>query len=156
MRSLDQMVEGMHAHARRVLIGKNDEQLLPFFHVQFKDREDAIIPAPWSNEREKSAMIRALRAALKDFGSSVVNYAVISEAWAAQYDHKPGEGDLMPSERETRRECVVVSAGDHERAMTKMWEIVRDDKGRVTELIEDKDTGGFEGRMFNLLGDDAA
>ena len=46
MRSLDQMIEDMHAHARGVLIGKNDEQILPFFHIQFKDRPDAIMLAP--------------------------------------------------------------------------------------------------------------
>ena len=65
------------------------------------------------------------------------------------------DGDLMPEERETRRECVIVSAGDHQRAIMKMWEIIRDDQGRVTKLIEDKhNKGDFGGRMFNLMADD--
>jgi len=155
MRSLDQMVGAMADHARHVLIGRNDEQIVPFFHIQFKDRDDAIMRAPWSNERQKAAFIQAMRLAFKAFRGSVVNYAMISEAWAATQDHPPRDGDLAPSERETRKECVIVSAGDHQRAIMKMWEIIRDDQGRVTELIEDKRVGDFEGRMFNLLEDDA-
>jgi hypothetical protein len=93
--------------------------------------------------------------AFKAFRGSVVNYAMISEAWAATQDHPPRDGDLAPSERETRRECVIVSAGDHERAIMKMWEIIRDDQGRVTDLLEEKyKDDHFEGRMFNLLEDD--
>ena len=155
MRSLDQMVEGMLDHAKHMLIGQADEQLLPVFHIQFKDRDDAIMPAPWSNERQKAAFIKAIRLAFKAFRGSVVNYAMISEAWAATQDHPPRDGDLMPEERETRRECVIVSAGDHQRAIMKMWEIIRDDQGRVTKLIEDKhNKGDFGGRMFNLMADD--
>jgi hypothetical protein len=150
------MVEAMHEHARHVLIGKNDEQILPFFHIQFKDREDAIMPAPWSNEREKSIFIKAVRFSLKQFRSSVVNYAMISEAWMAEYDHKPGEKDLMPVDRESKKEVVIVSAGDHANARVKAWEIVRDDKGRVTDLVEDKVADRFEGRLFNLLADEDA
>jgi hypothetical protein len=149
------MVGAMADHARHVLIGKNDEQIVPFFHIQFKDRDDAIMPAPFSDERQKSAFIKAIRMTLKAFRGSVVNYAMISEAWAAEQNTPPRDGDLAPSERETRRECVIVSAGDHQRAIMKMWEIIRDDQGRVTELIEEKHKDDhFEGRMFNLLEDD--
>ena len=155
MKSLEGMIDQMHAHARHVLIGKNDEQILPFFHVQFKDRPDAIMATPWRDEREKSAFIRAIRKSLKHFGSSVVNYATISEAWIAEYDHRPGEADLMPVDRESKKECVVVSAGDHNCGKVKIWEIIRDDKGRVTDLVEEKaKLDDFEGRMFNLLEDE--
>ena len=155
MRSLDQMIEAMHEHAKHVLIGHADQQLAPFFHIQFKNRPDHIMPAPFSDERQKSAFIKAVRMTLGAFGGSVVNYAMISEAWMLEQDHRPREGDLMPSESERRKECVIVSAGDHQRAAMKMWEIVRDDQGRVTELIEEKSKPDhFEGRMFNLLADD--
>ena len=92
---------------------------------------------------------------LKKFKPSVVNYAFLSEAWLASYDHKPGPKDLMPSQRETRRECVVVSAGDHDGAKMKVWEIIRDDKARVTDLVEEKaKSDHFEGRLHNLLAED--
>jgi hypothetical protein len=155
MRTLDQMVAAMHAHARRVLIGSASEQIVPFFHVQFKDQPDAVMPAPFNDERTKSAFINALREALKMFRSSVVNYACISEAWMAVQDHPLREGDLPPSKRETKKEIVVVSAGDRAGAQVKVWEIIRDDQGRVTDLIEDKATHDrFEGRMFNLMEDE--
>jgi hypothetical protein len=156
MKSLDQMIESMHEHAKHVLIGHNDEQLLPFFHVQFKDREDAVIPAPFTDERQKSAFIRAIRMSLKMFKPSVVNYAFVSEAWVATQTHRPRPGDLTPAQREDKRECVVVSGGDRDRATMKMWEIVRDDKGRVTDLVEDKAQmhDSFEGRLHNLMAED--
>ena len=155
MRSLDQMIEDMHAHARGVLIGKNDEQILPFFHIQFKDRPDAIMPAPFNgDEREKSLFIAAVRAAMKAFRPSVVNYAFVSEAWAATQTHRPGKEDLTPSQREDKREVVIVSGGDRDRAIMKMWEIVRDDQARVTDLVEDKASDSFEGRLYNLMAED--
>jgi len=149
------MIEGMHGHARDVLIGKNDGQLVPLFHIQFKDRPDALIPAPWRDERDKSFYIRAIRMSLKECKPSVVNYAFLSEAWLANYDRKPGPKDLTPSQRETRRECVVVSAGDHHGAKMKVWEIIRDHQARVTDLVEEKaEADHFEGRLHNLLAED--
>jgi hypothetical protein len=153
--TLDELIDSCHAHARRVLIGSATEQIQPLFHIQFKNRPDAVMPAPFSDEQQKSAFLAALRLALREFRNDVVNYATISEAWAAQYDHEPRAGDLMPSERETRKEIVIVSAGDHKGARVKAWEIIRDDKGRVTDLIEDKGMAdNFEGRMFNLMQDE--
>lgn len=154
-RTLDQMIENMHDHARGVLIGRNDEQLMPFFLIQFKDRPDAIMPAPFTGERQKSMLIGAMRAALKHFRPSVVNYSFVSEAWVATQDRPPRQGDLTPSQREDKCECVIVSAGDRDGARMKMWEIVRDGSGRVIDLVEDKgDAKGFEGRLYNLMGDD--
>jgi hypothetical protein len=156
MKSLGQMIDQAHAHARRKLIGKSDAQIVPFVHVQFRDRADAIMPAPFSNERQKAVFIAALRLTLKMCRASVVNYFLVSEAWVAKQDHEPRDGDLLPSERETRWECVIVSAGDHRTARMKVWEILRDDKGRVTDLVEDKAAAKskFGGRMFNLLSDE--
>lgn len=149
------MIEDMHEHAKHVLIGHADEQLIPFFHIQFKDRPDAIMATPWDGEEEKSLTIRVIKASLKQFRSSVVNYAFVSEVWTAEYDHRPGQRDLMPSERETRKECVIVSAGDHHSATMRMWEIVRDDHGVVTDLVAWKETPDhFEGRLHNLLADE--
>ena len=149
MKTLDEMVDQLHTHARRVLIGSASEQIVPFFHIQFKDQPDAIMPAPFNDERIKSAFINAMRLSLKEFRGSVVNYAVISEAWMAEQRHK---GDRAPSER---KEIVIVSAGDHHGARAKIWEIIRDEKGRVTDLVEDKHiTDHFEGRMVNLMEDE--
>ena len=156
MKSLDQMIEGMHDLAKHVLIGSATDQVPPTFHVQFKDRPDALIPAPWRDEREKWAFIKAIRMSLKQTRSSVVNYAFVSEAWVALSDHRPRKGDLSPAQREDKRECIIVSAGDHDGAKMKMWEIVRDDQARVTDLVEDPNMTAdhFEGRMHNLMAED--
>lgn len=150
------MIESMHTHARDVLIGKKDTQLLPFFHIQFKDREDAIMPMPWHDEREKSLYIKAIAMSLKAFKPSIVNYAFLSEAWVATQTHRLRKGDLTPAQREDKRECVIVSAGDHKGAKMKAWEIVRDDKARVTDLVEVKSMAGHvEGRLHNLMAEDS-
>lgn len=154
MKSLDEMVEGMHAHAMAMLIGDEKAQLIPFFHIQFKDRPDTLIATPWSGEDEKSRAIRVVKEVMRQCRSSVVNYAFASEAWVATQTHRPRKGDRMPSEREDRREVVIVSAGDHQRATMKTWEIVRDDKGRPTDLVEDKTMGHATGRLYNLLDAD--
>lgn len=156
MKSLDQMIEGGLAHAKQLLIGSATEQILPFIHIQFKNRPDSLMPMPWSNEREKAAMIKALRLALKFYRRSVVNYMIISEAWSAKYDHEPRKDDLMPSQRETRKECVVVTAGDKKGAKMMTWEIVRDHQGRVTDLVAEKQPDEFGGQMFNLLAEEDA
>ena len=51
---------------------------------------------------------------------------------------------------------MIVSAGDRDNARMKMWEIVRDDQGRVTDLVEDKAHAAdhYEGRLHNLLAED--
>jgi hypothetical protein len=157
--SLDQLVNHALAQAKGVLIGSSTAQLDPTFVIQFKDRPPAIMPAPFSDERQKSAFIAAIRAALKHFRPSVVSYSFLSEAWVAAQDHRPRAGDLMPSQRETRKECVLVSVGDHDGARMTMWEIVRDGSGRVVDLVAEKTPGKdarFEGRLFNLLDDDDA
>jgi hypothetical protein len=156
--SLDELVEMGLKHAKSVLIGASDAQLLPTFHIQFKDRAPAVMATPWTGERDKSATIAAMRAAIKIYGRRIVNYSFLSEAWVATQDHRPRADDLTPSQRETRKECVVVTAGDHDGARMKMWEIVRDDQGRVTDLVEEAADRfeGFEGRLFNLMEADDA
>ena len=157
MMSLDRLVDQALDQAKRTLIGSSTGQLVPTFLIQFKNRPPAVIATPWSNDREKTVAIQAIRAALKSARSSVVNYSFLSEAWVATQDHPPRDGDLLPSERETRKEWVIVSAGDQESARMQAWEIIRDGEGRVVELKAEKTPGQedhFEGRLFNLLEDE--
>jgi hypothetical protein len=151
------MIDGGLAHAKHVLIGSATEQILPFAHIQFKNRPDSIMPMPWHDEREKAAMIGALRLAFKFYRPSVANYMIISEAWLAKYDHLPRDGMVMPVDREDKKECVIVTAGDHDGARMKVWEIIRDGEGKVTDLVEAKNAlDQLAGRMFNLMNDEDA
>jgi hypothetical protein len=155
--TLDQLIDQALDQAKRTLIGSADGQLVPTFLIQFKNRPPAVIATPWQSEREKTVAIDAMRMALKISRSSVVNYSFLSEAWVAVQDHPWRAGDLAPSERETRKECVIVNACDRDGARMRAWAIIRDDQGRVTELKAEKSPGQedrVEGRLFNLLEDE--
>ena len=149
--NLEQLVNFAEKHANSVLVGSAKAQIIPTFHIQFKDRAPALISTPWSDGREKRIAIEAIREALKRFRSSVLNYCFMSEAWVAteDVDHPIG---LMPSEREDKREVVMISANAPDtKGLFVILEIKRDAKGRVTELKrhEPIEVGG--GHLENLF-----
>jgi hypothetical protein len=153
--SLDQLVTHCQRHARQLLIGKHGAQLVPLFHIQFKSRPDAIVPMPWRDEADKAAMICRLRLIMRAFRADIVSYAMLTEAWVATQAHPFSDGDLQPSEREDRKEIVFVQASDGLDSVVKCWDIVRDDKAVITDLVEDNRADGeFSGRMANLLEDE--
>jgi hypothetical protein len=150
--SLDRLIAYGHAHAQRVLIGQPGAQLMPFFHIQFKNRPDAILAAQWNNDAEKSAFIGALRSALQALRGDIVSYSFLTEAWVATQARPWRAGDLRPSKRESRTECVIVNACDGLNSRFGMWEIIRDAEGRVTDLVEQPQSGcQLQGRLVNLL-----
>ena len=69
---------------------------------------------PWRSESDKVMTIAVLRGVLKEVRQSVVDYSFISEAWLAVQNHRPRASDLMPSEREDRKEAVIITACDHD------------------------------------------
>ena len=155
--SLEELIELGRKHAEHVLIGKPGAQLLPTFHIQFKDRPPMIMATPWRSETDKRVTIAAMRGVLKEVRQSVVNYSFISEAWLAVQNHRPRASDLMPSEREDRKEAVIITACDHDGGTLRAFEIKRGSDSAVTELTPEKEPGKFdhfEGRMFNMLQDD--
>jgi hypothetical protein len=157
MLSIDQMIDQAFDQAKRVLIGSATDQIIPTFVIQFKDRPSALIAAPWESDQEKAATFAAMRAALQMYRSSVVNYSFLTEAWVAIQDHPYRPGDLEPSKRESRKECVLAGAFGHDGGRMQAWEILRDDEGRVTELVAEKGTKpDWEGgRAYNLMEEEA-
>jgi hypothetical protein len=150
--SLDQMVAYGHQHARHMLIGRNDVQLAPIVHIQFNDRPAAILCCPCSDEREKCAFIATVRAALRELRPQVVNYASLTEGWMVTQDRPWRNGDLRPSQRESRQECVVIDASDGLDSRLRLWEILRDVQGRITDLVAlPTGDGPSSGRMVNLF-----
>ena len=152
--NLDEFLQSGIDHARSILIGKPGAELMPAFVVQFKDRPPAIIGAPWADDSEKYATIEAVRLTLKAFRPSVISYLFWSEAWMAHEDTDHPIG-LQPRDRMDRQEVVLVNAFNLDGGKMVTLEIMRDDKGVVTEL---KSLGAtyeqFEGRLHNLLKDD--
>ncbi len=153
--SIDQLIESGARQAETVLIGQKDASLIPTFVVQFKDRPSAIIGTPWSGDREKYAVTQAMRGLLKQHRDSVVSYLFWSEAWTATEDIKHPTG-LTPSQREDKREVVILSAFDHDGGKMVTLEIERGHDGVVTGLKRDApdDWKVLGGRLHNLLQDD--
>lgn len=153
--SLDELGEFGLAHARSVLIGKKGAQLLPTFHIQFIDRPPVIMATPWRTNREKATVIAAIRALIKELRPRVDSYAFISEAWLAVQRLAPRPTDLAPSEREDRKEVVIITAFDRKTGFLRAYEIKRGPDAAVTELIPEREPAEhFSGRLMNLFDDD--
>ena len=143
-------------HAKRVLIGKPGAQLIPTFHIQFTNRPPAIMATPWSDDREKMAVVASIRAAITYFRPFVDSYSFMSEAWIATQDHAPRPGERPPSEREDRREAVIITAFNKDTGFVRAYEIKRGPDACVTELTPEKEAAKrdrFEGRLYNLFED---
>lgn len=153
--TLDQLIEAAVNHANNVLVGKSDAQLAPLFHIQFKNRPPALMSTPWNGEDEKVMVIRVLKGAMATFRQDIVSYSFMSEAWLA-VEHANHPTGLMPSEREDKREVVLINACSGADSRLKILAISRDDKGRVNALTADPDhqLNHIEGRLFNLLDDE--
>lgn len=157
--SIEKLAEFALDHATFVLVGKAGAQLIPTFHIQFLNRPPVIMATPWRDDREKMATVRAVRSAIKQFRPIVDSYSFTSEAWIAVQNHAPRASDLMPSEREDRREAVIITCFNKDDGFLRAYEIKRGPDARVTELTPEREPGRFdriEGRLYNLFDDEPA
>jgi hypothetical protein len=154
--TLEELLDFGREHAEKSLIGVKGAQLLPTFHIQFTDRPPAIMATPWRNDREKRMAIGAIRAAIQHFRASIDSYSFMTEAWLATQTHAPRSTDLPPSEREDRKECVIITCCNKDGGFMRAFEIKRAPDATVCELVAEKEAGKcdrFEGPLFNLFED---
>lgn len=154
--NLDEFLQSGVDHARTVLVGKPDAELLPAFVIQFKDAPPTIIATPWSGDDDKTVAIAAMRMLLKIHRARVHSYLFWSEAWMAHEDMNHPIG-LAPRDRMDRKEVVILNAFNLDGGKMITLEIERGPDGVVTDLVKHKDLGDydrFEGRLYNLLKDD--
>jgi hypothetical protein len=156
MMDLDELVEKAHQHARTVLVGDPQAQILPSWLIQFKNRPTTLVATPWGEEREKIMIFGVMRMTMRDPRAGVVSYSFMTEGWKS-IEYAGRDTGLMPSQREDKIEVVIINACDRERGITRMYEMVRGPDGAVTELKPERD---FEecprqegGRAINLLLD---
>jgi hypothetical protein len=149
--TLEQMIDAAYAASKTTLIGKKGAQLAPSFVVMFKNRPPAVLVAPWANDAEKDAFIRALKISMKLWRPDIIAYSAVSEAWVAMQDHAPRPGDRQPRDREDRKEVVFAVATNGTDQRFKAWEIIRGPDAVVTELVQRGDMDGLGGRMAELL-----
>ena len=146
--TVDQLLNIALNGARAHLIGQPDASLMAAFMIQYKDQPPVILGAPWSCEEEKQMALSLIRFILnKD--PTIHSYSFISEAWVAEENAKHPIG-LMPSQREDKREVVIISAFDRQGGETRVYVIERGPDGRVSDLVLDPHTV-FEGRVHNLF-----
>jgi hypothetical protein len=113
--------------------------------------------APWRNEREKVMTLTLLSDQFRRGG--VKRYVLASEVWMARYD---GGGDprttpgfQMPPARSDRVEALMIIGVDPQAGEVLQFnaEIVRKGRRRTLKPRESVPyTGGFSGRMIELLG----
>jgi hypothetical protein len=91
-------------------------------------------------------------------------YALISAAWvvqrrdpaeAAEVERVIGAEGSGTRYRDERRECYLVSVGDHERSLLVTLDVQRDYKQKIRKLVRGpvSQGGDLGGRMVNLLLD---
>jgi hypothetical protein len=103
------------------------------------------------DEVQKAATAEALRAMFKMKG--VIMYAFIAEAWMAAYRDK--KVDLMPSQREDRKEVVItIAVGKDGTRVCSASDINRDWETGGAVLSEPDNMGDqFAGRFADLFDD---
>jgi hypothetical protein len=154
--TLEELLDFGREHAEKSLIGVKGAQLLPMFHIQFVDRPPVIMVTPWRDDREKALTIRSIRAAIKHFRPSVDSYSFMAEAWVAIQNTAPRATDLPASEREDRRECVIISCFNKDKGFLRAFEIKRSPDATICELTPQRKADmfdRFEGRLYNLFED---
>jgi hypothetical protein len=151
--TINELLDQGAEHARHVLIGEEGAAMIPTWHLQTPEGDpDIIVATPWNGDDEKEFMIFAMRRMLRD--KKAESYSFVSEAWVAIEDARHPIG-LMPREREDRREVVIINAYDRLGFGTmRVYEMKRNDKGVVTDLVMDPPMEGFEGRLANLFKDE--
>lgn len=154
MLTIDELLDFGYKHACHVLIDQPEAQLVPTFHIQYKSGNGKVIAAPWYDDTTKEATIKAIKKMLRN--STIHSYSFISEAWVAWEDSKHPTG-LRPSDRQDRREVVIISAFDHKGGKMHTYEIKRRSTGVIKNLTFNSvihNAENLSGRFHNLLKED--
>lgn len=106
-----------------------------------RDGEVAVLPFGWRNDRERSAVLTALRSTLRFVDT--VAYAIAHEVWVTAVDDRGLMPDqpsvVMQGDRPDRHEALMILVVARSGAKkAQMFEIKRDDAGMMVDLVLDK------------------
>lgn len=129
----------------------------PCVIIKLPDAPKAVtIPLPWQSDREKTAMLRALKQMFADLG--VTAYAIWSECWMATYPRGPDDPpldewpDVMPRDKPDRIDALVIVGVEKGRPpVMRSWQVFKGSPVTVKRLDVGLDAG-FGGRLGELLG----
>lgn len=147
MTELERLMKLGRDQAEKVLIGTKKELLAMFVLVK-RDGAVDIVATPWENDKAKHQIV--LNICLNVIKENVTSFSFLSEAWFATVHTE--SGDLpppigpRPADRPDRKESVICITGDGKEQGFESWPIIRDAKGRCTELGTNlyKDKVGFD------------
>lgn len=151
MVNLDNILNFAGKHARTILIEQGAKDLMPVFCLETPSGAGIIIGAPWENEQEKLNCIEAVRQLAREH--KAVMCAFCGEAWVTKHHlhNNPWDG-TPPSQSPNRHEVVFAIATDGRETKGVSWLIVRDEKGKITDLIrEDHDCKEMGGRLIDNI-----
>jgi hypothetical protein len=133
--TLDQMLELGEIQAREILIGKPKASLSRCFLIE-SPMETMMVITPWNGDEERESALTLLRFIMKE--QKATAYSVVTEAWVSMENVKKPTG-LKPSDREDKKEVVIVMAIDKLNKKLAEFDIVRDNQGTVTDLTKSSD-----------------
>jgi hypothetical protein len=135
---LDKMIKVAEEMAKAWLVKLHHQSLMPTWELHSRKGEIYVIGTPWENEKQKRRAEKILRQKVVEL--DIVAYTFLTEAWMAIA--KLGDipiTDLRPSLHPNRKEVVVALATDGIIRIWRCWLIIRNDKGRITDLAVDPD-----------------
>lgn len=156
MMTIDELVENAIGFARQQLIGVPDAELLPVWMIQ-GPKGATVVGTPFPKGLGgvgKDMIAEAVKQILK--AEHATSYSFMSEAWAATESIR-NPLNLAPSQREDRREVVIINAFNHNgEGKQVFYDIVRDNDGIVTDLVKERESqwDHNEGRFYNLFDKD--
>ena len=162
MYDLKDLLDRGERQARAVLLEKGEKSLCPMFLLVQPDDSVIVVGTPFEGDVQKQMVRAQLRSLMKNHGT--VAYSFLCEAWAVKMNHlKPedvtheDEGVISvpmqrrPSEDPNRIEVVSVLATNGVENKYRMWEIKRDYKGKIRDLVLDCEVEGVMGPFGDLL-----
>jgi hypothetical protein len=150
--TLDEMIEAAEKHARKILINEKGAQLIITFLIDSPD-ELAIIGTPWSNSKQRRQCLELIQFMLK--AKKATAYSIVSESWVStEPKEKHLQSGLMPSQREDRKEIVMIIAVNKKgEKKCRSLNIVRNNDAIIIDLPLDKEMneGTLGGELANLF-----
>lgn len=111
---LEQMIEQAGRHARRILVDRQEKQLLAAYEL-VGDADPVLIGCPWKNDIQKQVILAKVREKARDIRA--IRFSLVAEAW------------MRIEDGSKRQEIVVAIARDKSDTICRFWRIIRDRPG---------------------------
>jgi len=150
--TLDKMLESAEKWVREMLINRPGVQIPPTFMLITKN-ECKVISMPWENFEQRSIALDLMQFMMKR--KNVISYIVATEAWAANEPEDPRKrSGIMPSQRQDKKEIIMIVAVNKTENKSIEFDIVRDKDAVVIDLVKNPDLiKSIGGELLTLLDD---